>query len=177
MTGDDVTFETGVDKPSTPASSRKPLSMREVMATTLADRRRADARRVSLTCPGCPEAVLTVVVPTNGEELSDLMARAEKRAKKTGSGAVWFNRLILAHYTVGIAWLGQEMEDDRGNAWTFASPELQEMVAALGSAEAVAAMLGSDAHLSSLASALMEESGFGLGADNAEVVEDPTTAH
>lgn len=150
-------------------------SIAEQMKAALAARRRASARLERLHHDAVPEVEITCRIPSDGEEIAELAQRSEKRAKGSGAGSVWFNRLLLARYTTEIRWHGDLLTGEDGVAWTFASHGLQEMVEAADAPTAVAALYGSDAYVAALASQLMDLGGFGNTAA-VEVVEDPTTS-
>lgn len=169
MTDNVVDFETGAGAKSAPAR----LTLMERMKQELAARKAATAETVDLRHDGIPELTITCRVPSDGTEIADLAQRADKRAKGNGTGTVWFNRLILARFTVGIEWHGERLQDDDGTAWTFASRQVQELVDAPDAGNAVINLYGSDAYVGVLAGQLMERGGFGNSAA-VEVVEDPT---
>jgi hypothetical protein len=156
-------------------SGRATRSIADQMKAALAARRQASARVERLHHDAVPEVEITCRVPSDGEEIAELAQRAEKRAKGSGASSVWFNRLLLARLTTEIRWHGETLTDSDGNAWTFASPGLHDLVEASDAPSAVARLYGSDAYVAALASQLMDLGGFGNSAA-VEVVEDPTTS-
>jgi hypothetical protein len=170
MTDNVVDFETGAGAKPAPAR----LSIMESMKQDLAARKAAAAKTIELRHDAMPELTITCRVPGDGEEISDLSQRADKRAKGHGTGIVWFNRLILARFTIAIDWHGKRLQDADGTAFTFASRQVQELVGASDAGNAVAELYGSDAYIGVLAGKLMQAGGFGND-DAVEVVEDPTT--
>ena len=165
---DDVDFATG-----TPTSGAK-RSIGERIKTELAARREAEAGVVEVRHDSVPALTIWCRVPTSGEEIAELAQRAEKRAKNTGTSAVWFNRLLIARFTTAIEWHGERVCGDDGVEWTFASREFQDTLDATDAPTAVSAIYGSDAYVSVVASQLMAKAGF--GDDGAvEVLDDPTT--
>jgi Fe2+ transport system protein B len=168
---DVVDFEVGAAAISAASSSR---SVAERMKAEIAARKSAKAAVVELRHDALPELTITCKIPSDGEEVAELAQRADKRAKSNGTGTVWFNRLLVARFTIAIDWHGERLEDENGNAMTFASRGVQELVEASDAAAAVIGIYGSDAYVASIASQLMEKGGFGNDAA-VEVVEDPTT--
>lgn len=159
------------------AKSAAPTAQRSVldrMKDELATRKSAKAAIVELRHDACPEVTLFCRVPDDGEKVSEIMEIASKRARGKSTGTVWFNRLIVAHYTQAIEWHGERLMTDTGIDLTFASKQLQESLNASDAPSAVFELLGSDAHVGVLAAKLMEKGGFGNDAA-VEVVEDPTT--
>lgn len=133
MTDNVVDFETGAGAKPAPAR----LSIMESMKQDLAARKAAAAKTIELRHDAMPELTITCRVPGDGEEISDLSQRADKRAKGHGTGIVWFNRLILARFTIAIDWHGKRLQDADGTAFTFASRQVHELAGGFGNDDAV----------------------------------------
>jgi hypothetical protein len=162
-----VDFEVGAV-----AKTSAPTSIAERMKAELAARKKADAQLIELRHDAVPELTLTCRVPTDGEEISDIVKNAERRAKKTGSSSLWFNRLLVARFTTAIEWHGELLETENGVPMTFASREFQELVDAPDAGLAVSALYASDAYVGVVAESLMTSGGFGN--ESAVEVVDPT---
>lgn len=150
-------------------------SIGERIKAAIAARDAAAAEVVILVHDAAPEFEITCRVPSDGEELAELVQRSEKRAKSNGTGSVWFNRLLLARYTTMIKYHGELLTDDDGTPRTFASRSVQELVGAPDAGQAVFRLYGSDAVVSTLASELMDKAGFGNSAA-VQVIDDPSTS-
>jgi hypothetical protein len=172
MSRAEVDFETG---PQSPSGAGGRDSIGERMKAAIAARNAASAEVINLVHDAAPEFEITCRVPTDGEELADLVQRAEKRAKNNGTGSVWFNRLLLARYTTAIRYHGELLQDDDATPRTFASRSVQELVDAPDAGQAVFRLYGSDALISTLASELMDKAGFGNTAA-VQVIDDPTNS-
>jgi hypothetical protein len=154
------------------ARTSAPTSIAERMKAELAARKQANAQVIELRHDAVPELTLTCRVPTDGEEISDIVKNAERRAKKGGSSSLWFNRLLIARFTTAIEWHGELLESTNGVAMTFASREFQELVDAPDAGLAVSALYASDAYVGVVAENLMTTAGFGN--ESAVEVVDPT---
>lgn len=171
MTEARVELEVGAAKPVAPASA---LSILARMKAELEARKAASAQIVELRHDAAPEVTLFCRVPDDGEKMAEILELANKRAKGKNTGTMWFNRLVIAHYTTAIEWHAERLTNENGLELTFASKQLQELVNAPDAPSAVFELFGSDAHVGVLASKLVEMGGFGNDAA-VEVVEDPTT--
>ena len=149
-------------------------SIAERMKAEIAARKAAKAPTKVLRHDAVPELAITIKIPTDGEEVADIEERAGQRAKGANTFATWFNRLLVARFCVGIEWHGEQLQDDDGTAWTFASKQVQEIAGAADAPTAVSALYGSDAYVGVIAAQLMDLAGFG-NESAVEVVEDPTT--
>ncbi len=156
---------------------RKPQAVRPA---TLKDRMRADLQRRRDEAAKIVEIAFDdnsfrtyYRLPENGEELAEISARSEKRGKKDGTSGVWFNRLLLARFNVGMQFDGEELADDRGIAWTFAHPDALEFFGAASAPDCVLKAYVSDGAVGAAALELLAKAGFGDRGD-VEVVEDPT---
>jgi hypothetical protein len=170
MSRAEVDFETG-SQHLNGAGSRDSIGDR--IKAAIAARDAAAAEVVILIHDAAPEFEITCRVPSDGEELAELVQRSEKRAKSNGTGSVWFNRLLIARYTSAIKYHGELLADDDGTARTFASRSVQELVDAPDAAQAVFRLYGSDAVISTLATELMDKAGFGNSAA-VQVIDDPS---
>lgn len=146
---------------------------------SLADRIKADlaerkVRTVDITHPAAHAWTVTYRVPTNGVEVDELRQRAQK--KDRGKAVeVHFSRALLAAFCTGIVFESEQVTDEEtGRELTFRDRSFQDLVGAATAAEAVAGLYGSDATVSTIASKLLDEAGYG-DSEAAEVV-DPTQA-
>lgn len=170
MTEARVELEVGAAK-AAPTAGR---SILDRMKAELDARKAASAQIVELRHDAIPEVTLFCRVPNDGEKMAEVVEVADKRAKGKNTGTMWFNRLVVAHYTVAIEWHGERLTNDSGVELTFASKQLQELLNAADAPSAVFALFGSDAHVGVIATKLVEMGGFGNDAA-LEVVDDPTT--
>jgi hypothetical protein len=150
----------------------RPASWKDRMRADLERRRAESAKVVELSFDDTSFRTF-YRLPENGEELAEISARSEKRGKKDGTAGVWFNRLLLARFNVGMQFDGEEAIDDRGVAWTFAHPEALAFYEASSAADCVLKAYVSDGAVSAAAMQLLGKAGFGERGD-VEVVEDPT---
>lgn len=166
-----VEIEVGAAKPVAPTPA---LSILARMKAEMDARKAANATIIEVRHDAVPEVTLFCRVPDDGEKVAEIVKVADARAKGKGTGTVWFNRLVVAHFTTAIEWHGERLVNDMGVELTFASKALQEILNAPDAPSAVFELFGSDAHVGVVAAKLMEKGGFGNDAA-VEVVEDPTT--
>ena len=155
-----------------PRSSARPASPKDRLLADLQRRREAAAQIVPIGFEG-EDFVAFFRLPDNGEELAEISARSEKRAKKDATGGVWFNRLLLARFNTELRIGDERLVDSDGNAWTFAHPDCIESFGAISAADCVLKAYVTDGFVSTVAMKLLSRAGF-ADRDDAEVVEDPT---
>lgn len=138
----------------------------------LAERRKADAKRVELRDTlSRPEVVLTCRVPSDSVEFAQLIKQAEAEDRKRDalpSGLV-LACIALARYTEQVTVSGREMSTGDGAA--FALPALQEALGVSSAWQAVRALYDDDFAVIRLSDQLMVEAGIGSKSVD---VSDPT---
>ena len=163
---EDVAFATG-----SPVAKGRP-SLKDRMRADL-ERQKADAAKVVEISFDDTAFRCFYRLPENGEELAEVSARSEKRGKKDGTSGVWFNRLLLARFNVGMQFEGEELVDPGGHPWTFAHPEALDFFGAASAPDCVFKAYVTDGKVGAAAMQLLSHAGFGERGD-VEVVEDPT---
>ena len=168
----DIDDDVVVTTPRKQAAAARPASPKDRLLADLQRRREAAAQIVPIGFEG-EDFVAFFRLPDNGEELAEISARSEKRAKKDGTGGVWFNRLLLARFNTELRIGDERLVDSDGNAWTFAHPDCIESFGAISAPDCVLKAYVTDGFVSTVAMKLLSRAGF-ADRDDAEVVEDPT---
>jgi hypothetical protein len=143
------------------------MSIGEEIRREIASRQR---RTVEITHPEVVQYAITYRVPTDRSEVAGIFKRAEMNKKEAGLA----DASILALCCLEIRRYGELVADDEGNPLTFRDKQLQEWVGAVSARDAARALYGSDGYVTTVASRLLEEAGYGK--DDEVLVEDPTSS-
>jgi len=164
MSADVVEFGTGVSVDDDAPVSR---SLADRIKADLAERRR---RVVEIVHPDVPKWRATYRLPADESELEPFRARAQKAAKRKQPYP--FEAAVLATLNEGLTFQGEVLEDETGEALTFRSHAVMELMEAAGNpSSAVRALYGSDGIVDAVLSELLSAAGYGT-ADQVQV-EDP----
>jgi len=126
-------------------------------------------RTVEVTHPELPSYSITYRVPTDRSEVAGIFKRAEMNKKEASLA----DASILAVCCLEIKRNGVTVCDDEGNPVTFRDKVFQDWVNAPTQREAVRALYGSDGYVTTVATRLLDEAGYGK--DEEVIVEDPTS--
>lgn len=143
------------------------MSIGEEIRREIASRQR---RTVEITHPEVVQYAITYRVPTDRSEVAGIFKRAEMNKKEAGLA----DASILALCCLEIRRYGTLVADDEGNPLTFRDKQLQDWVGATSARDAARALYGSDGYVTTVASRLLEEAGYGK--DDEVLVEDPTSS-
>lgn len=149
----------------------------EYLRSVLADRRKAEVRRIKLRdTMSRPELLFTCRVPSDSVEFAGLVKRAEHLEKQKDAlpGGLLVACMTLARYTEQVTLDGRPLAHGDGSA--FASEQLQEVLGVTGAWQAVRALVDDDFAVIRLFDQLTEEAGIGAKAvsvDDDGEPEDP----
>jgi hypothetical protein len=143
------------------------MNIGEEIRREIANRQR---RTVEVTHPELPSYAITYRVPTDRSEVAGIFKRAEMNKKEAGLA----DASILALCCLEIRRHGELVADEEGNPLTFRDKQLQDWVGATSARDAARALYGSDGYVTTVASRLLEEAGYGK--DDEVLVEDPTSS-
>ena len=126
-------------------------------------------RTVEITHPEMPAYAVVYRVPTDRSESAGIFKRAEMNKKEASLA----DASILALCCMEIKRNGVTVTDDEDNPVTFRDKTFQEWVGASSSRDAARALYGSDGYVTTVATRLLDEAGYGK--DDEVIVEDPTS--
>lgn len=152
-----MSFET--TEPLDPAvGDRAPISM---LASMRAEIEQATFPDTRLEHPTLPGYVLTFRSLIDADELDAWRRRARKPTKKDELIPRKFNSLILAGTNTGISKNGALVLDDDEQPVTFTSKQLMATFDVSTAADCAWEFIRNDAHVASLANAVLAKAGFG----------------
>lgn len=146
----------------------------EYLRSVLADRRKADVRRIKLRdTMSRPELLFTCRVPNDSVEMNVLVKRAEQLEKKKDAlpGGLIVACMTLARFTEQVTLDGRPLAEGDGSAFT--SEPLQEILGVSSAWQAVRALVDDDFAVIRLFDQLTDEAGIGAKAVSVDEDGDP----